>query len=90
MKKRLLGLLCTGALLLTGCGTRVTTYKDDEINLWNKFVVLEVRNDAGLGGLYTVYDKESCVMYYIWETASRGGISPIYNADGTVKIYNGE
>lgn len=33
-------------------------------------------------------DKTTGVMY-VWFTTNCGGITPLYNVDGTLKIYNG-
>lgn len=33
------------------------------------------------------YDKNTGVMYYRWHEVHQYGITPIYNADGTLKIY---
>ena len=37
-----------------------------------------------------LYDKNTKVMYFMLWTAERFGITPIYNSDGTVKLYDGE
>lgn len=36
------------------------------------------------------YDKNTNVMYYMVETGNAFGITPIYNSDGTLKLYEGE
>lgn len=36
------------------------------------------------------YDYDTKVMYYIWDGYNKIGISPIYNSDGSVMIYEGE
>lgn len=33
------------------------------------------------------YDKDTKVMYY---RAYRGGVTPMYNADGTLRVYVGD
>ena len=88
MKKFLIVVMVL-ALTLTGCETKRTTYEDGEKTFFDKFVVLEERHE-GSGWLYTMYDKETKVEYYCWSTYYRGGMCPIYNADGTVKVYEGE
>lgn len=44
-----------------------------------------VEIDCGVSYHRTFYDKETGVMYI--ENTSHGGIFPMYNADGTLKIY---
>ncbi|MCM1236628.1 MAG: hypothetical protein NC489_41660 [Ruminococcus flavefaciens] len=34
-------------------------------------------------------DRNTGVIYY-WNTTTRGGITPVYNADGTLKLYERE
>jgi hypothetical protein len=34
--------------------------------------------------------KDKKVMYYLWYEYYNGAISPIYNADGSVMVYEGE
>ena len=36
------------------------------------------------------YDKNTNVMYFIEQTGNAFGITPIYNSDGTLKLYEGE
>ena len=35
-----------------------------------------------------LYDRNTKVMYFVKHTGSEFGITPIYNSDGTVKLYN--
>lgn len=44
-----------------------------------------VEIDCGVSYHRIFYDKETGVMYI--ENTSHGGIFPMYNADGTLKIY---
>ena len=37
-----------------------------------------------------VYANDTGVMYYIFTTTHNGGITPLYNADGTLQIYEGK
>lgn len=36
------------------------------------------------------YDKNTNVMYFIEQSGYSFGITPIYNSDGTLKLYEGE
>lgn len=37
-----------------------------------------------------VYANDTGVMYYIFLGSNSSGITPLYNADGTLQIYEGE
>lgn len=37
-----------------------------------------------------VYANDTGVMYYVFLGDNSGGITPLYNADGTLQIYEGE
>ena len=89
MKKFLIVVMVL-ALTLTGCETKRTTYEDGEKTFFDKFVVLEERHDLDNGRLFVMYDKETKVEYFYLTGYQQGSISPIYNADGTVKVYEGE
>lgn len=41
-------------------------------------------------GKYVYYDKNTKVMYYESIDMNRGFMTVIYNANGTVKLYEGE
>lgn len=85
MKKIIILVLIT--LMLTGCETK--TYKTNNKVYWDKFIVIEERNNMEYGNLRIVYDKDTKVMYYFTKDTYSKAISPIYNADGTVMIYGG-
>lgn len=89
MKKKILVvalalILCLG---MTGC-----TKGDIEPENWrlgNKYIDL-VTIYKGKQGTKVLYDKNTKVMYFMLWTADRFGITPIYNSDGTVKLYDGD
>ena len=37
-----------------------------------------------------VYANDTHVIYYIFSKGYQGGITPLYNADGTLQIWEGE
>lgn len=89
MKKFIITLLAS-VMLLTGCGT---TYSYDTDVYLDKFVNIETRYgdfDGCNVDLHIVYDYDTKVMYYIWDGYNKIGISPIYNSDGSVMVYEGE
>lgn len=85
MKKIIILALIT--LILTGCKT--TTYKTNNEIYWGKFIVIEESHNIKYGHLRIIYDKDTKVMYYYLMEGSSRAISPIYNADGTVMVYEG-
>ncbi|MEE3344426.1 MAG: hypothetical protein VZS44_10070 [Bacilli bacterium] len=89
MKKRVLitSLLIIMMFLLSSCKTTTTIYENGEYTKYDQFVVIEEKNNFDEGILYTVYDKDTKVMYYIIINSYRCGITPIYNTDGTIKVY---
>ena len=89
MKKFLIVVMVL-ALTLTGRETKKKSYDDGEKTFFDKFVVLEERHDLDDGRLFVMYDKETKVEYFYFKGYHQGSISPIYNADGTVKVYEGE
>jgi len=42
---------------------------------------------AGLSDTKIVYDRDTKVLYYY---VYKGGLFPLYNADGSLKLYEGE
>lgn len=92
MKKNLVILLGCATLiilLLTACTTETTTVRyEQSTNAFNQFVLVEKQKSIiDWGTLYIVYDKDTKVMYYMWDGSYTGGFTPIYNADGSVKVY---
>lgn len=88
--KKFLIMVMVLTLILTGCETSKKSYDDDEMVISDTFIVLERVYNFDDGAFYTVYDKETKVEYFIYSNGYQGGICPIYNADGTVKVYKGE
>ena len=89
MKKKILAValgltLCFG---MTGC-----TKGDNESEsscFANRYIDL-VTIYKGDKGTEVLYDKNTKVMYFAKWTIYQFGITPIYNSDGTVKLYDGE
>ena len=79
-------------MMFTGCKTTVTEDVDNAYyqNAFNQFVIVEERYDANHGTLSIMYDKDTKVMYYLITSGYKCGLTPIYNADGSVKIYDEE
>lgn len=97
MKKKLIVLLmlCILAFSLVGCRNR--TYDDPKKggafgDDWGGgyFTIVESWGDIGAHKFMIVYANDTKVMYFIDACTIAGGITPLYNADGTLQIYDGE
>lgn len=76
MKKLLVVLACV-VVLLVGCGTGYTNKKET-------FYTVVYSNDSYL----VVYDNYTKVMYHMnIGSYNRGNITPLYNADGTLRVW---
>lgn len=94
MKKKILVTIAAGLIFVSaiGCGT---TYQET-INTSAKnsfgngyFTELAKWND-GILTFKIVYDNGTKVKYFIMNGGRTSGITPLYNADGTLQIYDGE
>lgn len=94
MKKKI-----TAMILALGLCVSMSGCSDDETDVNGKPVeygyFIELESD---GNMKIVYDRETKVKYYIYD-AENGvgescrhcfGITPIYNADGSLQVYKGE
>ena len=75
------------AMLLCACGPA----KEENGTYNGKFIVLE-ENESFNDNLtqYILYDPETMVMYIFVKSYKSGGLSVIYNSDGTPKVYSPE
>lgn len=95
MKKRLLGILLCGVLALAcvGCGSQTyqeaisTSNKEDYGNGYFT-VVTEWGQNSEIYRI--VYDNDTNVKYLIVASGYQYGITPLYNTDGTLQIYEEE
>ena len=71
---------------LTAC-TTTTIYEDNDKKFCNQFIVVEKQQNVD-ECVYIVYDIDTKIMYYIFESGYAGGMSPIYNTDGSIKVYD--
>lgn len=95
MKKKLIILLmlCILVFSLGGCrpyedSRRGDAFGDD----WGDgyFTIVESWGNVGSCRFMIVYANNTKVMYFIDAHTVAGGITPLYNADGTLQIYDGE
>lgn len=91
MKKKIIIFVVCLLLIFgfTGCKGKgdTTKYSDDSHYIYSKFVVVEKSVSSISGTTFVVYDEDTKVMYYIIDAYNQGGITPIYNSDGTIKLY---
>ena len=92
MKKIILFLmLCIVAISLCGCSSTyntAVTYNHRNPNEY--FSIYKEWRDSKMGDCKIVYANDTNVMYYIFLKGYSGGITPLYNADGTLQIYEGK
>lgn len=85
-------LLC---LSVVGCKEVEVVFKEktNPVDKYINFVEIAYNFESGYRES-VVYDKNTKVMYYIQNSGDTLGdtlgITPIYNSDGTVKLYDGD
>lgn len=87
MKRKLIVLLVLSFLILsmlTGCSSNVVNVDSVLKSPNSKLVDFEVVEQNFYGTI--LVDKNTNVLYY-WMTSDAGGITPIYNQDGSLKLY---
>ena len=90
MKRKIL----TVALGLTLCfgmtGCTKGDIEPESSRLANKYIDLVTIYKDDNHNTKVLYDKNTKVMYFVKWSGYQFGITPIYNSDGTVKLYDGE
>lgn len=90
--RKIITILCV-CLSLTGCGT---SYKDAEDTLETTgggyfTSIKEWDGEGDVGDSYEiVYANDTKVKYLIWRSGYKGSITPLYNTDGSLQIYEEE
>lgn len=90
MKKKILAVvlgltLCFG---MTGCTKG--DIEPESSRLANKYIDLVTIYKDDNHSTKVLYDKNTKVMYFVIWSGYQFGITPIYNSDGTVKVYDGK
>lgn len=90
MKKKILIValalvLCFG---MTGCAKG--DIEPESSRLANKYIDLVTIYRDNDHNTEVLYDKNTKVMYFVKQSGYQFGITPIYNSDGTVKLYDEE
>lgn len=91
MKRKLLTIILMVTLSvtsLTACGHKDNNKENKEKIIFDTFIVEdEVSSYACHQKAYIVYDKESKVKYLFYYGDYTSGLTPLYNADGTLRIH---
>lgn len=97
MKKKLIALLTICILMFSLAGCKSTTYEEATKESYEDYgggyftVIKEWGTGNGTGYTYRiVYANDTRVKYLIVTYSYQYGITPLYNADGTLQIYDGE
>ena len=94
MKKKILAAIAAGLICVSasGCGT---TYQEaisantaNGATRSNGYFTEIVK--WGDGNYTIVYANDTKVKYFICNGYNQYGITPLYNADGTLQVYDGE
>ena len=83
--KKILGLILVGILLLplASCSLQHNA-KVDNPNYDIKTLVYIGSQD---NKFHYYYDKDTKVMYVVYASYNKGAITPLYNPDGSLKLY---
>lgn len=94
MKKKLLGIVLCGMLVLScvGCGTsyQEATNTDYTKGYGGGYFTLLTEWNGSEANYRIVYANDTKVKYLICSSGYKYGITPLYNADGTLQIYGEE
>lgn len=81
------------ATMLCGCSTSYEEANTNPDNYFSKGYFTIIKSwDGGVDypTEHIVYANDTKVMYYVFRGNHTGGITPLYNADGTLQIWEGE
>lgn len=94
MKKKLLGIVLCGMLVLScvGCDTsyQEATNTDYTKKYGGGYFTLLTEWNGNEANYRIVYANDTKVKYLICSSGYKYGITPLYNADGTLQIYGEE
>lgn len=89
MKKKILAVILVLTLCFGIAGCTKGDIEPERSGLANKYIDLVTIYKNDDYRTKVLYDKNTKVMYFI-KQGGQFGITPIYNSDGTVKLYDGE
>ena len=95
MKKKicLALVLCLVVTMLCSCSSSYEEAKTSDMYAFSDGYFTVIKEwDGGVNYPLEqiVYANDTGVMYYTYAYGYRGGITPLYNADGTLQIYEGK
>lgn len=90
MKKKILAVALGLTLCLGMTGCTKGDIEPESSYLANKYIDLVTIYKDDDYNTEVLYDKNTKVMYFVKWSNYQFGITPIYNSDGTVKLYDGE
>ena len=93
-KKRLLSVALAVVMVvcLAGCGTtyqEATGQTENNVSgsFCNGYFTKITEWEDAYSNYYIVYANDTKVKYLVMSAQTRSGITPLYNADGTLQIY---
>ena len=94
MKKKiaLILVLCAITTMLCGCSTSYDEAKTSDTYTFSDgyFTVIKEWHSDNMGECKILYADDTYVMYFYFDGNYTGGVTPLYNADGTLQIWEGE
>ena len=90
MKRKILASVLGLALCFGMTGCTKGDIEPESSRLANKYIDLVTIYKDDNHNTKVLYDKNTKVMYFVIWSGYQFGITPIYNSDGTVKLYDGE
>ena len=90
MKKKILAVALALILCFGMAGCTRGDVEPESSRLANKYIDLVTIYKDDNHNTKVLYDKNTKVMYFVKWSGYQFGITPIYNSDGTVKLYDGE
>jgi hypothetical protein len=90
--KKIIVFLTIFVLVFSLAGCRTYEEAQEQDGDWAKgyFTVIKSWGGTGVHQCMIVYANDTKVMYYIDAYSVAGGITTLYNADGTLQVYDGE
>lgn len=91
MRKKILAVVTAGLIGLsaTGCTSyqQAANMPDKGTSFCNGYFTLLTEWDDGVRACFVVYANDTKVKYLVIAGDGRSGITPLYNADGTLQVY---
>ena len=92
MKKLIiLFMICTIVLSFIGCSVDYeNAINPDEFRFGNGYFTSVKQWGSDIYRYHLIYANDTKVMYFVVIDTESVGITPLYNSDGTLQVYNGE